>query len=143
MRLDASPYSPCNVEDVDARHKAGHDVGRLCIHSSCPRLSRASTTLQLCNVEGVDGRDKPGHDVESLCLIVMPTHDGGEAGHQIGIVMPGFMPGIHVFKALQRRRCGWHRKLGLPDFRVKKCCKSGLPDFRVKKCCKSDKPDLQ
>jgi len=30
--------------------------------------------------------------------------------------MPGSVPGIHVF-AYPRR--GWHRKSGLPDFRIK------------------------
>src|SRR6267142_3627100 len=33
--------------------------------SSCPRLSRASTTC-LAVKEGVDGRDEPGHDVARL-----------------------------------------------------------------------------
>jgi len=35
-------------------------------------------------------------------------------------VMPGLVPGIHVFTAQQQERRGWHRKSGLPDFRIKK-----------------------
>ena len=35
------------------------------------------------------------------------------------IVMPGFMPGIHVLAALQHQSRGWHRKSGLPDLRIK------------------------
>src|SRR5262245_3199879 len=70
--------------------KPGHDVERLCLQSSSPRMTvekpgtryatscpalgsglrparaqalcRAPTSLQLCNVEGVDARDKRGHD---------------------------------------------------------------------------------
>jgi hypothetical protein len=30
--------------------------------SSCPRLSRASTSYKPCNIKDVDGRDEPGHD---------------------------------------------------------------------------------
>src|SRR5262249_31262046 len=37
-------------------------------HLSCPRLSRASTSLQLCNAKDVDGRNESGHDVARLCL---------------------------------------------------------------------------
>jgi hypothetical protein len=37
--------------------------------SSCPRLSRASTSCFLARAakKDVDGRDKPGHDVERRC----------------------------------------------------------------------------
>jgi hypothetical protein len=35
--------------------------------SSCPRLSRASTSLlPSFSKQGVDGRDKPGHDSEEM-----------------------------------------------------------------------------
>ena len=30
--------------------------------SSCPRLSRASTSYKPWNIKDVDGRDEPGHD---------------------------------------------------------------------------------
>jgi hypothetical protein len=32
------------------------------VNSSCPRLSRASTSAVLVTKKDVDGRDKPGHD---------------------------------------------------------------------------------
>jgi len=32
--------------------------------------------------------------------------------------MPALVAGIHVFTRANRRR-GWHRKSGLPDFRIK------------------------
>ena len=36
--------------------------------TSCPGLSRASTSSPPANTKDVDGRDKPGHDVEAQCL---------------------------------------------------------------------------
>ena len=57
--------------------------------------------------EDVDGRDKPGHDAETHCL---------------SFVMPALVAGIHVFLAeFSKARCGWHRKSGWPDFRIKMC----------------------
>jgi len=32
--------------------------------------------------------------------------------------MPGLVPGIHVLASVQSQRRGWHRKSGLPDFRM-------------------------
>src|SRR5437588_1651722 len=32
------------------------------LDSSCPRLSRVSTSCFSCKIKDVDGRDKPGHD---------------------------------------------------------------------------------
>jgi hypothetical protein len=37
--------------------------------SSCPRLSRASTSCFPGRFKDVDGRDKPGHDVERASLV--------------------------------------------------------------------------
>ena len=50
-------------------------------------------------------------------------------------VMPGLVPGIHVFLLSifgvhGRLRRGWHRNSGLPEFRTIKCRKSGKPDLR-------------
>ena len=54
----------------------------------------------------------PGRDVETHGLSpVMPATN-------LSTVMPGFMPGIHVLAVLQQQRRGWHRKSGLPDFRI-------------------------
>ncbi len=36
--------------------------------SSCPRLSRASTSYFASQIEDVDGRGKPGHDVERTSI---------------------------------------------------------------------------
>src|SRR5205085_2861228 len=44
--------------------------------SSCPGLSRASTSYLLCCRKDVDGRDKPGHDGERDVLY-RPSHFGG------------------------------------------------------------------
>src|SRR6185436_15579294 len=38
---------------------------RIKMTSSCPGLSRASTSYEINGNEGVDGRDKPGHDEEN------------------------------------------------------------------------------
>src|SRR5438093_12869910 len=41
-------------------------------------------------------------------------------------VMPGLVPGIHVFARSPRPRRGWHRNSGLPELRqLTKCRKSG------------------
>ena len=48
----------------------------------------------------------------------------------LNAVMPGLVPGIHVFKVMKAQRRGWHRKSGLPDFRIKYCCKSGKPGLQ-------------
>src|SRR5205823_248027 len=37
--------------------------------SSCPRVSRASTSCFISVTKDVDGRDKPGHDAESVSII--------------------------------------------------------------------------
>ena len=47
-------------------------------HLSCPRLSRASTSLQLCNAKDVDGRNESGHDVERLCLCLARLYAGND-----------------------------------------------------------------
>src|SRR4029453_17940039 len=54
------------------------------IEPSCPAVCRAAKScLQRVSKQDVDVRDKPGHDVvETHCL---------------SAVMPGFLPGIHVF----------------------------------------------
>jgi hypothetical protein len=68
----------CDAEGVGGPDKPGHDdVGWLrpaagcgllielkwaAASPTCPRIARASTSLQPCDAEDVDGRDKPGHD---------------------------------------------------------------------------------
>ncbi|MGY4425849.1 hypothetical protein ACVWY2_008298 [Bradyrhizobium sp. JR6.1] len=41
----------------------------ICIFSSCPGSSRASTSLQSIKDKDVDGRDKPGHDAQMLPIL--------------------------------------------------------------------------
>jgi hypothetical protein len=62
---------------------------RIASPSSCPALCRASTSLRYCNKQDVDGRNKSGHDVATRCL---------------SLVMPGPVPGIHVFTTLQQAK---------------------------------------
>jgi hypothetical protein len=83
-------------QGVDGRDKPGHDVERLYFSFVMPAhsgpkdgvlrtpMSRASTSMRRFSKQGVDGRDKPGHD--GVCLVP-----------DLSAVMPGFMPGIHVF----------------------------------------------
>jgi hypothetical protein len=47
-----------------------------------------ASSVQPCNVNDVDGRNKSGHDGEMLCL---------------SFVMPGLVPGIHVFTTQQSK----------------------------------------
>ncbi len=45
-------------------------------------------------------------------------------------VMPGLVPGIHVFKtAIPQARRGWHRKSGLSDLRTTDEAQVGKPDL--------------
>ena len=51
--------------------------------------------------KGVDGRDKPGHDG----FIWRSRSRGWSSGYALNFhVMPGFMPGIHVFTAQQKAK---------------------------------------
>ena len=54
--------------------------------------------------------------------------------HCLSPVMPAPVAGIHVLAVVQIRRRGWHRKSGLPDFRI-----NDLGASRVNPTC-GDKP---
>jgi hypothetical protein len=40
------------------------------------------------------------------------------SGAILFFVMPGLVPGIHVFDEIMKASRGWHGKSGLPDFRT-------------------------
>jgi rSAM/selenodomain-associated transferase 1 len=68
-QLRLSWQEPCTLWDVDLpddlkRLQALGMLEQLCeaAASSCPRLSRASTSHDGARIKEVDGRDKPGHD---------------------------------------------------------------------------------
>ena len=50
------------AEEVYQGREAGGGVGPRPLNSSCPGLSRASTSFVPDSKQDVDGRDKPGHD---------------------------------------------------------------------------------
>jgi hypothetical protein len=56
----------------------------------------------------VDGRDKPGHDVATKCLSFF-KHD--DEVHCLSSVMPGLVPGIHVFLSASFERTRQRRNL--------------------------------
>ena len=71
---------------MDGRNKSGHDgVGRhqwppvlertaaAYSGSSCPRLSRASTSFMGRQKKDVDGRNKSGHDAERMTIGLLLT----------------------------------------------------------------------
>ena len=45
----------------------------------------------------------------------MPAHSRPKDG----VLSHAYVAGIHVLKIAQIQRRGWHRKSGLPDFRIK------------------------
>ena len=47
----------------------------------------------------------------------MPAHSRPKDG----VLSHAYVAGIHVLAALQGQRRGWHRKSGLPDFRITMC----------------------
>jgi hypothetical protein len=63
LTIKCSQISAWASFDVSRERQDGAFIPTLAMFdSSCPGLSRASTSSKPCNVKGVDGRDKPGHD---------------------------------------------------------------------------------
>jgi hypothetical protein len=134
-------------EDVDARHKAGHDGGEVRrgydgreavrFDSSWPDLFRPSTSL-LAGNEDVDARHKAGHNGGDV-----PTHRSScpgmtGKGRAFQFVMAGLVPAIPSFvMAGLVAQVGFTRLV--PHHLIRK---SGRPDLRCHPrlwCCNAAK----